>query len=409
MNDLSATINQIVRQDRGRLLSALIGKFRNFDLAEDALQEALASAAIHWGRVGLPANPAAWIYTAASRKAIDRIRKAGRENLLADELIKVSPMAHAQTVDEDEFPDNRLRLIFTCCHPALELKSRVALTLRTLGGLTTTEIARAFLDNETTLGQRLSRAKAKIAKAGIPYAVPERDAWDERLSGVLTVIYLIFNEGYFASSGEIPLRRALCEEAIFLGQMLATLKPDDPEILGLLALMLFTHARHRARVKGAGVVPLEAQDAILWDTGKLKLADTILDQALTFKAPGPYQVQAAIAALHCTIGPKDWEQIALLYRTLAMMDANPVIRLNFAVALAEAGALREGIMILDEVADVLVDYQPYYAARANLLGKAGREEEADDAYQMAIDRATNEADALFLKQARAELQAGTNN
>lgn len=408
MDDLSATINHIVRQDRGRLLSALIGKFRNFDLAEDALQEALASAAVHWGRVGLPANPAAWIYTAASRKAIDRIRKAGRDTLLADELIKVTPMAHAQPIDEDEFPDERLRLIFTCCHPALELKSRVALTLRTLGGLTTTEIARAFLDNETTLGQRLSRAKAKIAKAGIPYAVPERDAWDERLSGVLTVIYLIFNEGYFASSGEIPLRRALCEEAIFLGQMLATLKPNDPEILGLLALMLFTHARHRARVKGAGVVPLEAQDAILWDTAKLKLADTILDQALTFKAPGPYQVQAAIAALHCTVGPKDWQQIALLYRSLTMMDPNPVIRLNFAVALAEAGALREGIMILDDVAEVLADYQPYFAARANLLGKAGRIKEADDAYQMAVDRASNDADAQFLKQARAELQAAAH-
>jgi RNA polymerase sigma factor (sigma-70 family) len=404
MDELSATINQIVRQDRGRLLSALIGKFRNFDLAEDALQEALASAAIHWGRVGLPANPAAWIYTAASRKAIDRIRKAGRENQLADELTKVMPMAHVQQIDEDEFPDNRLRLIFTCCHPALELKSRVALTLRTLGGLTTTEIARAFLDNETTLGQRLSRAKAKIAKAGIPYVVPEREVWDERLSAVLTVIYLIFNEGYYASSGEIPLRRALCDEAIFLGQMLASLKPEEPEILGLLALMLFTHARHRARVQGAGVVPLEAQQSILWDKTKLTQADAILDHALTKAMPGPYQIQAAIAALHCQIGPKDWQQIALLYRALLQMDANPVIRVNFAVALAEAGALEVGLAELAQVASDLEDYQPFFAAHANLLGKAGRTDEAIVAYDRAIILATNNADRVFLESAKSKLK-----
>jgi RNA polymerase sigma factor (sigma-70 family) len=403
MDELSATINQIVRQDQGRLLSALIGKFRNFDLAEDALQEALASAAIHWGRVGLPANPAAWIYTAASRKAIDRIRKAGRENQLADELTKVMPMAHVQQIDEDEFPDNRLRLIFTCCHPALELKSRVALTLRTLGGLTTTEIARAFLDNETTLGQRLSRAKAKIAKAGIPYVVPEREAWDERLSAVLTVIYLIFNEGYYASSGEIPLRRALCDEAIFLGQMLASLKPEEPEILGLLALMLFTHARHRARVHGAGVVPLEAQQSILWDKTKLTQADAILDHALTKAMPGPYQIQAAIAALHCQIGPKDWQQIALLYRALLQIDANPVIRVNFAVALAEAGALEVGLAELAQVASDLEDYQPFFAAHANLLGKAGRTDDAIVAYDRAIVLATNNADRAFLESAKSKL------
>jgi RNA polymerase sigma factor (sigma-70 family) len=405
MDELSRTINQILRQDRGRLMSALIGKFRNFDLAEDALQEALASAAVHWGRVGLPANPVAWLYTAASRKAIDRIRKAGRENLLADELAKITPMTHVQQTDEDEFPDDRLRLIFTCCHPSLELKSRVALTLRTLGGLTTTEIARAFLDNETTLGQRLSRAKAKIAKAGIPYVVPERAAWDERLSAVLTVIYLIFNEGYYASSGEIPLRRALCDEAIFLGQMLASLKPEEPEILGLLALMLFTHARHRARVQGAGVVPLEAQQAILWDKAKLKQAHTILDHALTKAAPGPYQIQAAIAALHCQSSPKDWQQIALLYRALLQMDANPVIRVNFAVALAEAGALEVALGELAQVAGDLEDYQPFFAASASLLAKAGRVGEARFAYDRAITLASNDADRAFLVSARGRLEA----
>jgi RNA polymerase sigma factor (sigma-70 family) len=406
MDDLTQTINHIVRQDRGRLLSALIGKFRNFDLAEEALQEALVSASVHWGRVGLPANPAAWIYTAASRKAIDKIRKSQRDTMLSDELVKVTPMSqpHAQEIDGDEFPDNRLRLIFTCCHPALELKSRVALTLRTLGGLTTTEIARAFLDNETTLGQRLSRAKAKIAKAGIPYAVPEREAWDERLRGVLTVIYLIFNEGYYASSGEIPLRQALCEEAIFLAQTLVHLKPEEPEILGLLALMLFTHARHRARLKGAGVVPLEAQQAILWDTAKLKQAHSYLDHALTKRVPGPYQIQAAIAALHCEVGPKDWQQIALLYRSLVMMDANPVIRVNFAVALAEAGALDVGLAQLDQVSGDLADYQPYFAARANLLAQAGPVDEARAAYDRAIALASNDADRAFLVAARRKLE-----
>lgn len=404
MDDLARTITTIIRQDRGRLLSALIGKFCNFDLAEDALQDALTSASIHWGRVGLPANPAAWIYTAASRKAIDRIRKSQRDSQLSDELTKVVPMSqpHAQDAEGDEFPDNRLRLIFTCCHPALELKSRVALTLRTLGGLTTTEIARAFLDNETTLGQRLSRAKAKIAKAGIPFSVPERDAWDERLSGVLTVIYLIFNEGYFASSGEIPLRRALCEEAIFLCQTLENLKPDEPEILGLLALMLFTHARHRARLKGAGVVPLEAQDSILWDTDKLKQAHTYLDHALTKRASGPYQIQAAIAALHCHVGLKDWQQIALLYRALLAIDGNPVIRVNFAVALAQAGEPMIGLAQLDQVGLELENYQPYFAARANLLVTAGRLSEAAVAYDRAIALAGNDADRAFLEKAKSQ-------
>jgi RNA polymerase sigma factor (sigma-70 family) len=403
MDGLSRTINQILRQDRGRLMSALIGKFRNFDLAEDALQEALESAAVHWARSGLPASPAAWLYTAASRKAIDHIRKNTRNHQLVDELTKVMPMSHQQELAVDEFPDNRLRLIFTCCHPALEQKSQVALTLRTLGGLTTTEIARAFLDNETTLGQRLSRAKAKIAKANIPYVVPERDAWDERLSAVLTVIYLIFNEGYFASSGEIPLRRALCDEAIFLGQMLATLKPDEPEVLGLLALMLFTHARHRARVQGAGVVPLEAQNAILWDREKLAQAHSHLDHALALARPGPYQIQAAIAALHCQVGAKDWQQIALLYRALKTMDPNPVVTVNFAVALAQAGSVSAGLFELEAVGEDLVDYQPFYAAYADLLRQAGRVAEAERAYDRAIALALNEADAQFLQTARQNM------
>jgi RNA polymerase sigma factor (sigma-70 family) len=403
MQPIDKTISWIARQDRGRLLSALIAKFRSFDLAEDALQEAFASAAIHWGRSGLPANPQAWLYTAANRKALDRIRKAKRDTTLAGEILQEAPMPQMAADDPDDFPDHRLRLIFTCCHPALELKSRVALTLRTLGGLTTPEIARAFVDSESTLGQRLSRAKAKIAKANIPYKVPEREAWGERLEAVLTVIYLIFNEGYSASAGEVPLRAALCEEAIFLGEMLATLKPEEPEILGLLALMKFIHARRGARFDGASVVPLDAQDRDNWNTAEIALAHRLLDAALARRAPGPFQIQAAIAALHCAPGPKDWPQIAMLYAALIRRDANPVIRLNFAVALSQAGQPAAALAEVEALSSALGSYQPFHAARANLLAQNDQPEAADRAYETAIAMARTDADAAFLRVAREGL------
>lgn len=404
-NDVSTALGALIRTDRGRLLSALIAKFRNFDLAEEALQEALASAHIHWTRQGLPSNPSGWLYAAACRKAIDRLRKINRDAKL---VVDLSPfMDEIDARDVPEIPDERLRLIFTCCHPALEPKSRIALTLRTIGGLSTTEIARAFLDSETTLGQRLSRAKAKIAKAGIAYAVPEVDAWDERLASVLSVTYLIFNEGYYASAGETPLRLALCEEAIFLARLIDQLRPNEPEVLGLLALMLFTHARHRARVSGSGVVPLEAQDALLWDTDLLIQAHTHLDYALMLKKRGPYQIQAAIAALHCQSGSKDWPQIAMLYQALALLDSNPVIRLNLAVAMAEAGALDTALKDLEALRDELPNYQPFYAAYADLLAKAGQTAEARLAYEHAIGRATNQADADFLHRRLEGLSAKT--
>jgi RNA polymerase sigma factor (sigma-70 family) len=399
--DVSATLSDLIRVDKGRLLSALIAKFRSFDLAEDALQEALASAHLHWGRSGVPHNPRGWLYAAASRKAIDRIRKSQRDAKLVTDM---TPFAQeVDTRDVEEIPDNRLRLIFTCCHPALEPKSAVALTLRTLGGLTTTEIARAFLDNETTLGQRLSRAKAKIAKAGIAYEVPGLDAWDERLKSVLSVIYLIFNEGYFASSGEIPLRRALCDEAIFLARLINQLRPDEPEVLGLLALMLFTHARHRARIDGAGVVPLEAQDRLLWDQTAVTNAHVLLDHAISLGVRGPYQIQAAIAALHCQSGDKDWHQIALLYQSLYQLDPNPVVALNFAVAVAEAGDLAIAMAYLAKLEPELSAYQPFYAAKADLLARSGDVESARAAYDAAIAMATNQADAQFLNAKLAGL------
>lgn len=402
MVKVSAILSDLIRIDKGRLLSALIAKFRSFDLAEDALQEALASAHIHWGARGVPHNPRGWLYAAASRKAIDRIRKSQRDAKL---VIDMTPfISESDERDVEEVPDNRLRLIFTCCHPALEQKSAVALTLRTLGGLTTPEIARAFLDNETTLGQRLSRAKAKIAKAGIAYEVPGLDAWDMRLKSVLSVIYLIFNEGYFASSGEIPLRRALCDEAIFLARLINQLRPDEPEVLGLLALMLFTHARHLARIDGAGgVVPLEAQDRLLWDQAAVTNAHSLLDHAIGLGVRGPYQIQAAIAALHCQVGDKDWRQIALLYQSLYQLDPNPVIALNFGVAVAQAGDLAMAIAYLAKLEPELSSYQPFYAAKADLLARSGDVDGAKASYDEAIRTATNQADAQFLTAKRADL------
>jgi RNA polymerase sigma factor (sigma-70 family) len=395
-------IAQMARQDRGRLLAHLINRFRNFDLAEEALQEALASAHLHWGRAGLPSNPSGWLLTVASRKAIDRLRQQSRDaRMSADSIMQVAEIAD----DTPDIPDDRLRLIFTCCHPALETKSRIALTLRTLGGLTTVEIARAFLDNETTMGQRLSRAKAKILNAGIPYVVPGPEDWDERLQAVLGVIYLIFNEGYFASTGEVPLRQALCDEAIYLARMVESLRPDEPEVLGLLALMLCTHARRRARLAGAGVVPLEAQNHLLWDMTMVAEAEALLDRAMARRAPGAYQIQAAIAALHCQAGAKDWHQIVLLYDSLLRLDANPVIQLNRAVALAEWGALAPALEALASLAPVLADYQPFHAARADLLAKAGDREKAIAAYDQAIAMAMTTADATFLVNKRAALLA----
>ncbi|MGL4634890.1 MAG: RNA polymerase sigma factor [Beijerinckiaceae bacterium] len=399
---VAQTIAQIARQDRGRLLAILIGRYRNFDLAEEVLQEALSSAHLHWGRSGLPSNPSAWLLTVASRKAIDRLRQQARDaRMSADSILEMAGAAD----DPPEIADDRLRLIFTCCHPALEQKSRIALTLRTLGGLTTVEIARAFLDNETTMGQRLSRAKAKILNAGIPYAVPGPEEWDERLQSVLGVIYLIFNEGYFASTGETPLRQSLCDEAIYLARMLETLRANEPEVLGLLALMICTNARRRARFAGAGVVPLEAQNHMLWDMAQVRESEALLDRAMTKQAPGPYQIQAAIAALHCQEGKTDWHQIVLLYGSLLRFDANPVIQLNRAVALAEWGALPQALAELDKLAEPLLDYQPFHAARADLLAKAGEKEKAVAAYDQAIAMAMTKADTSFLINKRAVLLA----
>lgn len=354
---VSQAIEALARQDRGRLLSVLIARLKNFQLAEDALQEALASAVLHWGRTGLPASPQGWLLAVATHKAIDLVRKSNREDRKAAEIAILSVEEVPEAVAED-IPDKRLQLIFTCCHPALEPKTRVALTLRTLGGLSTAEVASAFLDNETTMGQRLSRARAKILAAGIPYAVPEPEAWAERLQSVLTVIYLIFNQGY--SSTSTSATHSLGEEAIALARMLNDLRPNEAEIGGLLALMLITEARRTARLHADGTsIPIAQQDRKLWNEARIVEGVTLLDRAMTRRAAGPFQIKAAIAALHAQSEPPDWPQIVLLYDSLLRMEPTPVIQLNRAVALAEAGALDAGLRVLEVLAAELDAYQPF--------------------------------------------------
>jgi RNA polymerase sigma-70 factor (ECF subfamily) len=397
---VSRAIDALARADRGRLLSALVARLKNFQLAEDALQDALASAVVHWGRTGLPASPQGWLLKVALRKAIDLLRKAAREDRKIAEIARLS-LEEAAEDSTDDIPDERLRLIFICCHPALETKTQVALTLRTLGGLSTPEVASAFLDNETTMGQRLSRARAKILAAGIPYAVPGPEAWAERLQSVLTVVYLIFNQGYSCAAGDRV--RHLGEEAIYLGRMLNSLRPDEAEIEGLLALMLITEARRAARLGADGTsVPIASQDRKLWNDSRIAEGLALLDRAMARRATGPFQIKAAIAALHIQSEPPDWHQVVLLYDSLLRIEPTPVVRLNRAVALAEAGAPEAGLRVLESLASALDAYQPFHAAHAELLSRCGRTVAALAAYGRAIDLTSNPADAALLKHRRAQ-------
>lgn len=392
---ITKAINGLVREDRGRLLSVLIRKFGDFNLAEDALQDAMISAVEHWGRTGIPSSPQGWLLTVAGRKAIDRIRKVKSQAKLARDLIPLAP-EEAQEDEPDAMPDERLRLIFTCCHPALEQKSQVALTLRTLGGLSTGEIARAFLDQEATMGQRLSRAKAKIAAARIPYCVPEPEDWPERLNSVLCVLYLIFNAGYSAGPGA---GRDLAEEAIWLARILDRLRPDDAEVEGCLALMLLTDARRAARLDSAGrAVPLGKQNQSLWNRDMIAEGVSLTERALARGKVGPFQVKAAIAACHCEGDTSDWPQIAALFDVLLNFESTPIVRLNRAVAIAEAGRLQAALAELDSLAGELDDYQPYQAARAELSARAGLLDVAKGSYAKAIQLTTSPADAAFLEQ-----------
>lgn len=398
--DPSAALQGALRQDRGRLLAALIRELRDFQLAEDSLQDAAEAALRHWTRTGPPDAPAAWLLRVARRKAIDRLRRDARFRARAPDiaLLAKADQAAADTPPPD-IPDERLRLIFTCCHPALEEKSRVALTLRSLGGLTTEEIAAAFLDKPATMGQRLSRAKAKIAGAGIPYRVPEPEDLPDRLSGVLQVIYLIFNEGYRANSGAALIRTDLCAEALHLGRVMVALMPREPEPRGLLALMLLNHARSAARMdREGGFVPLDRQDRGLWDRAAIAEAGALL-RGLPLS--GPYQVQAAISAVHGTSpdwAATDWPRIAALYAHLQGMAPNPVVQINQAVALGYAGQPDRAAAVLAKVAPLpgMADYQPFFVARAEIRLQSGDRAGCRADLDRAIALSTSDAEKRFL-------------
>lgn len=405
-NTVRAEVSGILRQDRGRLLAALIHAVGDFDLAEEALSDAFEAALVHWGRSGLPDNPKAWLLQVGRRRAIDRIRKAKRFRARMTDITRMMEEdEEARSVEADTIPDERLKLIFTCCHPALEEKSRVALTLRTVGGLSTREIARSFLDNEATMGQRLSRAKAKIGAAGIPYDVPSRDQWDARLQSVLTVIYLIFNEGWTASAGDAPIRDTLCSEAVFLARLMSELAPGEPEIEALLSLLVLNWARRDARHRpGTGLVGLDEQDRSFWNGVLLDEGLSLLDMAVSRGRPGPFQCQAAIQALHVVAAKPDeidWAQILLLYDRLLAFHPTDVVRLNRAVALAENGALPEALASVDALAEGMEGYQPFHAARAEILRRSGLRTEALAALERAIalSRSPDEQRWLAARQA----------
>jgi RNA polymerase sigma-70 factor (ECF subfamily) len=416
MREPQTVVEDVYRAESGRIIATLIRLAGSFDVAEEAMQEAFATALESWPDKGIPQNPAAWITAVAQRKLIDhgrreRTRREKQDPLLYETPTVQQPEAEALFAAEQiMYPDDRLRLIFTCCHPALNKEAQVALTLRTLGGLTTPEIARAFLLPEPTLAQRLVRAKLKISEAHIPYEVPPLEQIPTRLASVQAVIYLIFNEGYTATTGEGLIRRDLCNEAIRLGRTLCDLMPRESENLGLLALMLLHDSRRAARTNAQGnLVTLDEQDRSLWDRKYIDEGVQLLHKALSLRETGPYQLQAAISALHSeALCPEatDWAQIAALYQELRRMHPSPVVALNHAVAIALSEGLEKGLTEIEAVGESgrLEQYHLYHAARADILRRLGRRDQSAEAYRKALHLANNRVEQQYLKRRLDEVQ-----
>ncbi len=416
MAEASDTLEQVFREEYGRIIATLIRTSGSFDLAEEALQEAFTSAASTWERDGPPRNPGAWLTTVAHRKLLDAVRRdktrSDKQSEVEYETSRLHPFAEPVSLEEAvEYPDDRLRLIFTCCHPSLSREAQVALTLRTLGGLTTTEIAHAFLLPETTLAQRLVRAKQKIRLAKIPYEIPRLEIIGARLIAVQAVIYLIFNEGYAASAGQSLVRNDLCSEAIRLGRVLCELLPNEPENLGLLALMLLQDSRREARVNDRGeLVTLDEQDRSLWDRKEIEEGVRLVERALALGRVGNYQIQAAIAAVHAEAGSADetdWEQIVALYEELMRITSSSVVALNHAAAVAMSEGFEKGLSLIESagVGGALENYYLFHASRADLLRRLNRLDEATAAYERALALTTNRVEQNYIRRRLEEISA----